>query len=128
MKTLNVTVQEVEEWRSVNEGFTRDLCDSTDRIFPLRVRLVPSSDNEASIGFILVGPRPDGTIPSREEQKALAGVSETIARAIRMVVKREEYENGVAELIADNARRIEQIESLLGARSSPAGKSRPRTA
>ena len=128
MKTRDVTVQEVEDWRSLNEGFSRDLCDSSDRIFPLRVRLVPSSDNEASIGFILIGPRPDGSISSREEQKALAAVSETIARAIRMVVKREEYETGVADLIEANARRIEQIEALLHGRSSPAGKLGPRSA
>ena len=76
-----------------------DLCESSDRLFPLRVPLVPSSDDEEPIGFLLVGPRPDGSIPSKEEQKALAGVSEAIARAIRTVIKREAREEKVAELI-----------------------------
>ena len=73
----------------------------SDRLFPIRVPLVPSSDEEAPIGYLLVGPRPDGSIPSRDEQKALAGVSEPIARAIRTVIKREAREAQVAELIAE---------------------------
>jgi hypothetical protein len=124
-KTRNVTVPEVDDWRSLNQGYSKDLCESTDRIFPLRVPLVPSSDEEEPIGYLLVGPRPDGSIPSKDEQKALAGVSEAIARAIRTVIKREAREEKVAELIEANARRIEQLEALLGAGPS---KQRPRTA
>jgi hypothetical protein len=83
-------------------------------VFPIRVPLVPGSDNEGPIGFLLVGTRPDGSIPSRDEQKALAGVSEDIARAIRTVVKREAREAKIAELISDNARRIAALEAMLG--------------
>ena len=128
LKTRDVTVQEVEDWRSLNEGFSGDLCEASDRLFPLRVPLVPSSDVEEPIGFLLVGPRPDGSIPSKAEQKALAGVSEAIARAIRTVIKREAREEKIAELIEANSRRIEELEALLGAGSSLTGKRRPRTA
>ena len=38
--------------------------------FPIRLPLVPSSDDEAPLGFILVGPRPDGSVISKDEQKA----------------------------------------------------------
>ena len=76
-------------------------------MFPIRLPLVPSSDEEAPIGFILVGPRPDGSIPSKDEQKALSGVSEPIARAIRNVIKREAREGRIADLIEAKARRIE---------------------
>jgi hypothetical protein len=76
------------------------------------------------MGYILVGPRPDGSIPSREEQKALSAVSEPIARAIRTVIKREEREREIAELIEINTRRIEELEALLG----PGPKRSPRTA
>ena len=127
VETRNATVNEVEDWRALNEGFSRDLCEPKDKMFPLRVALIPSSEkDEEPVGFILVGPRPDGSIPSREEQKALAGVSETIARAIRTVVKREEREREVAELIEGNSRRIEHLEALLGASSGR--KQGPRTA
>ncbi|HUP68095.1 MAG TPA: hypothetical protein VM145_07790 [Sphingomicrobium sp.] len=129
LRTHDVTVPEVEEWRSLNQGFSRDLCEPSDRMFPLRVALIPSSDrDEEPMGYILVGPRPDGSIPSKEEQKALRDVSEAIARAIRTVIKREEREEKIAELIESNRSRIEQLEALLGAGSSLAGKRAPRTA
>jgi hypothetical protein len=127
VETRDVATNEVEEWRALNQGYSNDLCEPKDRMFPLRVALVPSSEKgEEPIGYILVGPRPDGSIPSREEQKALAGVSETIARAIRTVIKREEREREVAELIEANTRRLDQLEALLGV---PAGRKQgPRTA
>jgi len=123
----DVTVNEVEDWRALHEGFSRDLCEPKDKMFPLRVALIPSSEKEEEpMGYILVGPRPDGSIPSREEQKALAGVSETIARAIRTVIKREEREHEVAELIEANTRRLDELEALLGV--SAGLKKGPRTA
>jgi hypothetical protein len=67
-------------------------------------------------------------VPSRDEQKALAGVSESIARAIRTVIKREVHERQVADLIEGNTRRIEQLEALLAAGPAIGGKRRPRTA
>ena len=89
---------------------------------------MPSSDDEEPIGYLLVGPRPDGSIPSRDEQKALAEVQESIARAIRTVIKREARELQVSDQIADNARRIEELEALLSGRRLASGRPRPRTA
>jgi hypothetical protein len=129
LETRDVTPAEVEDWRTLNEGYANDLCEPKDRTFPLRIALVPSSEKEEEpIGFILVGPRPDGSIPSKEEQKALAGVSETIARAIRTVIKREEHEREVADLIEANSRRIDELESLLGAGAPAPRRRSPRTA
>ncbi len=128
LQAHDVGVEEVEDWRSHNQDFSTDLCEPSDRLFPLRVPLVPSSDVEEPIGYLLVGPRPDGSIPSKAEQKALAGVSEAIARAIRTVIKREAREQKVTELIDSNKRRIEELEALLGTGASLTGKRRPRTA
>jgi hypothetical protein len=127
-RTRHEDVPAVEAWLKSEHGMTLadDDCDSGDKEFPIRVPLVPSSDDEEPIGFILVGPRPDGTIPSKDEQKALAGVSEPIARAIRNVIKREARERDVAELIAGNARRIAELEARLAALAPMARK--PRTA
>jgi hypothetical protein len=126
-RARDVSVEEVESWKSsrVGHDFATDHCDPNDRLFPVRMPLIPSSDEEAAtIGFILVGPRPDGSIPSKDEQKALNGVSESIARAVRTVIKREARERSVSDLIAANARRIEELEALL----SPGRKPTPRTA
>jgi hypothetical protein len=128
LETRNISVGEVEKWRALNQGFSHDLCEPKDRQFPLRVKLIPSSEkDEEPMGFLLVGPRPDGSIPSREEQKALAGVSETIARSIRTVIRREERELEVVDLIKSNSRRIDELEALLG--GAPATRKRsPRPA
>ena len=123
-----ITKEEVEEWRSsvFAQDYKSDICEASDRQFPIRVPLIPSSDREEPIGYLLVGPRPDGSIPSRQEQKAISEVSEEIARAIRTVIKREVKEAEIAELIADNSRRIEALETLIGGAVSR--KRAPRTA
>lgn len=129
LNTHNVTPEEVESWRASPEAAncaSQD-CESADKMFPVRVALVPSSDDEAPIGYILVGPRPDGSIIGKDEQKALAGVSETVARAIRNVIRREEQEAKINELIAAQARRLDEIEAAFGIGSAPPKRS-PRPA
>ncbi|HEV2595090.1 MAG TPA: hypothetical protein VGU01_07825 [Sphingomicrobium sp.] len=128
LRSRGPSIEDVENWRSsaFAEDYRGDTCEPRDRMFPLRIPLVPSSDNEEPIGYLLVGPRPDGSIPSHDEQKALGEVSKAIARAIRTVIKRETHEREVAKLIAGNARRIERLEELLA--SMPLSGRRPRTA
>ncbi|HKU93304.1 MAG TPA: hypothetical protein VJP82_08150 [Sphingomicrobium sp.] len=110
----------VEGWRTTCQGsdYEADICDPEDRLFPVRLPLIPAGGDDQPIGFILVGPRPDGSIPSRDEQRALADVSESIARAVRMVMKREERERAVAELIDANSRRIADLETRLASPNS----------
>jgi hypothetical protein len=129
LRSRGLPNEEVETWRTTifAQDYKSDICEPHDQLFPIRVPLVPSSDNEEPIGYLLVGPRPDGSISSRDEQKALKEVSESIARAIRTVIKREARELQVTELIAGNARRIEELESLLAGMSLPP-RQRPRTA
>jgi len=129
LRARGLSVDEVEAWRATAfaQDYKSDMCEPSDKLFPIRVPLIPSSDDEEPIGYLLVGPRPDGSIPSRDEQKALGEVREAIARAIRTVIKREAREAQVAELIGDNLRRIEALEALLAA-GPLAGSRRPRTA
>src|SRR4051812_14176200 len=128
LRSRGLSIDEVEAWRTSRfaQDYKSDICEPTDKLFPIRVPLVPSSDQEEPIGYLLVGPRPDGSIPSKDEQKALAEVQESIARAIRTVIKREARELQVGELIAENARRIEALESLLTRIPLTAGRPRPR--
>src|SRR5207253_6875500 len=129
-RARGLSVGEVEAWRvsAFAQDYKSDICEPTDKLFPIRVPLVPSSDDDEPIGYLLVGPRPDGSIPSRDEQKALKEVQESIARAIRTVIKREAREREVADLITDNSRRIEALEALLGSTAMPSRGPRPRTA
>jgi hypothetical protein len=128
LRARSLSIDEVEAWRTSRfaQDYKSDHCEPSDKLFPIRIPLVPSSDDEEPIGYLLVGPRPDGSIPSRDEQKALKEVQESIARAIRTVIKREARELQVSELIAANARRIEALEALLSGR--PMATGRPRTA
>jgi hypothetical protein len=127
LSVRDLSVEEVEAWRTsvFAQDYKRDICEASDRLFPIRVPLVPSSDKEEPIGYLLVGPRPDGSIPSHQEQKALKDVSEDIARAIRTVIKREAREAEIASLITDNSRRIEALETLIGTANRKRG---PRSA
>jgi hypothetical protein len=130
LRVRGLTLEEAEAWRSskLADDYTSDICEASDKVFPIRVPLVPSSGDEAPVGFLLVGPRPDGSVPSRDEQKALAGVSEPIGRAIRTVIKREAHEREMTQLIEANTQRIEQLEALLGAVPAVGRKRPPRTA
>ena len=130
LRARNLATEDVEAWRATTsaQDYKSDMCEPKDKLFPIRVPLVPSSDDEEPIGYLLVGPRPDGSIPSRDEQKALKEVSESIARAIRTVIKREAREQQVAELIDANARRIEALENLLQTGPSTDRRNRPRSA
>jgi hypothetical protein len=126
LSVRGLSKDEVEAWRTsvFAQDYKSDICEASDRLFPIRVPLVPSSDDEEPIGYLLVGPRPDGSIASHAEQRAIKEVSEDIARAIRTVIKREAREAEVTDLIADNARRIEALEAMLTGHA--AGPKRPR--
>ena len=77
LRARGLSIDEVEAWRSTTfaQDYKSDICEPSDKLFPIRVPLIPSSDDEEPIGYLLVGPRPDGSIPSRDEQKALEEVS-----------------------------------------------------
>jgi hypothetical protein len=82
------------------------VCSSTDATFPIRVPLESKTDDGGPIGRLLVGPRPDGSLPSKDEQRALAEVAGPITRAIRVVGRREQREHALE-------RRIEALEARM---------------
>ena len=87
------------------------ICNSADADFPIRVPLRSKTDDSELIGWLLVGPRPDGSLLSKDEQRALIDVADPITRAIRIVARREHREHALE-------RRIE----LWRARLAPAGQ------
>lgn len=116
MMTRGVPPEEVEAWAAgVDLECRAAICEISDRIFPLRVPLVPAHGDTRRLGYILIGPRPDGSLLSKDEQETLVEVAEPVARAVRNVIKREKREHELAALIATHHRRIEELESKLGA-------------
>ena len=82
---------------------------------------------ELVLGFLLIGPRPDGSVISRDEQKALKEVAEPIARGIRNVIRRVAYERRLESLIEANARRLDDLEARIADTAISPVRS-PRTA
>lgn len=64
--------------------------DRDDPLFPLRL---PLTDTNETFGWLLMGPRPDGSFYGRDELEALHEVAGPVARAVRIVVAREAKEN-----------------------------------
>jgi hypothetical protein len=82
------------------------ICNSADADFPIRVPLRSKTDDGELTGWLLVGPRPDGSLLSKDEQRALIDVADPITRAIRVVARREQRERALE-------RRIEALEARL---------------
>ena len=77
-------------------------------MFPLRVRLcIESGDEPETIGWLLLGPRPDGSFFGRDEREALAHVAGPVARAIHIAQLREQREEQAE-------RRLGALETLIG--------------
>ncbi len=89
--------------------------DKRDPVWPLRLALPAGGGTVA--GWLLLGPRPDGTLPGKEERDALEAIAEPVGRAIR-VAQRREAEKAVA------AKRFERLEASVRAlrrKLNPAG-------
>lgn len=85
-------------------------CVPEDHVFPLRVEIETS---DALLGWLLIGPRPDGSIPGNDEQGALERISGTLGRSARIVFSREEEKRKLMTLLDAQAERISRIERLL---------------
>jgi hypothetical protein len=77
--------------------------------FPVIVKL-RVGHSEAEIGTLLVGPRPDGSGLGKDEREALHDIADPVARAIRIVMAREERENATKKALAAIQRRLTRME------------------
>jgi len=82
-----------------------------DRTFPIRLRVEDGS--KTFLGWVLIGPRPDGSISGHDEREALADVAVPLARSLRVVLKREEDQQELTQLLETYGSRIERIERVL---------------
>ena len=85
----------VEDWKEQNspDPDTDALdCDRDDPIFPIRLPLRVRHGSGRPVGWILLGPRPDGSFYGKDEREALAEIADPVARAVQIVLLREERE------------------------------------
>jgi hypothetical protein len=114
----NVAPEAVAAWRA---GWTPPQDDAAcqwdrqDPLFPARLRL--HADGAGTIGWLLLGPRPDGSFYGKDEREALLAIAEPVARALHIARRREAanvaVESRFAALEAEIAR-------LLGGVARPA--------
>jgi hypothetical protein len=117
--TRGIAPAAVAEWlQAFDPAECRDaVCSSSDTTFPIRVPLQTKTGEGDWIGWLLVGPRPDGSLLSKDEQRALVDVAGPMTRAIRVVARREQRE----QLLE---RRIEALEARLAPVESKAVRKR----
>lgn len=89
MASRHVDAETVERWRaawvpSEREGLD---CAQSDPLFPMRVPL--DADGCGRVGWVLLGPRPDGSFFGKDEREALEEIADPVARAIAVVSERE---------------------------------------
>jgi len=118
--TKGITDAEVAEWlKDFDPDACKDeLCSTSDRTFPIRVPLKSRADDGDWIGWLLIGPRPDGSILSKDEQKALVDVASPITIAIKIVTRRNRWEQSLEH-------RIDALEARLPRKPKAAGRKRP---
>ena len=116
--TRGIAPDAVKEW---SKKFDADacsdaVCSAADQTFPIRVPLRPKTGDGELAGWLLVGPRPDGSLLSKDEQRALVDIAAPLTRAVRIVARREQRERLLE-------RRIEALESRLApAKPKPSRK------
>ena len=102
-----------------------DLCSVSDKLFPIRVPLETIVD-QSPLGWLLIGPRPDGSLLSKDEQNALVEVAAPITQAIRIVTRRDEREQILRGRIEEQQQRITLLEKRLP-RAKPRAVPKPNS-
>jgi hypothetical protein len=94
-------------------------CNRADPLFPMRIPLRVRHSKGKPLGWLLLGPRPDGSFYGKAERAVLAEIADPVARALNVVRQREQRE-------ARQEARLAALEAKLGelraSRLKPAAK------
>ena len=100
------------------------VTDHSDALFPMRLQLRAGLAGGDPLGWLLLGPRPDGSLYSGDEEEALAEVIPPIARAVQVVRKRQEREDAFRSEVQRRLDTLEEAVARLACRdAAPAGHS-----
>ncbi len=79
-----------------------------DPLFPMRLAL--DTEGTGRVGWLLLGPRPDGSFYGKDEREALADIAGPVARALAVAGTRDRREREMLELIGALQARIAALE------------------
>ena len=117
MQQIGVTKAEVLRWLAAFKPFEGEdekkiECVMDDKLFPLRVRVEDGRGND--LGWLLIGPRPDGSIAGKDEREGLEQIVVPFARSLRIVINREREKQEMLDLLESHRQRIERLELSFG--------------
>jgi hypothetical protein len=84
-----------------------------DDLFPMRIRLHAGVADARDRNWLLLGPRPDGSLYGREERQALRQVAPSVARALAIAREREHTITTLVDRLDQYADRVQQLEARL---------------
>lgn len=87
-------------------------CNPDDILFPIRVRI--DVHGQPGPGWLLIGPRPDGSLVGGDERQAVAEMADPMGRALRIVIAREQDKKEVTDVLTEYRMRLDRLETLLG--------------
>jgi hypothetical protein len=112
-----ISEQDVAEWRERSDldgSAERVVCNHGDPVFPARVPLRVRHGSQL-VGWLLLGPRPDGSFYGKDEQEALAEIADPVARAVQIVLLRDAREAQARRQGEEQERRLTALERQLAA-------------
>jgi hypothetical protein len=117
-----IPAEDVQMWRRSWTAPHHDGADidSSEPLFPVRVPL--EAEGHGRVGWLLLGPRPDGSLFGKTEFDAIEEIAEPVARAVQVAVRRQEREERLESRLQELESRIEGVVSALGdgRRAAPA--------
>jgi hypothetical protein len=107
-------------WREAVGEHALD-CDRKDALFPLRLRLnIETADEPETIGWLLLGPRPDGSFFGKDEREALEHIAGPVARAIHIAQLRERRDEFAEKRLSALEALIEKLAAVVNGGASAA--------
>lgn len=106
----------IDDWRRdwIEPRHADLVCDKTDPVFPLRLPLDASGHER--VGWLLMGPRPDGSFYGKDEREALSEIADPVARALAIANHRAEEKTRVEQRLNEVLERVEVLETRLSAK------------
>jgi hypothetical protein len=90
----------------------------SDPLFPVRVPL--EAEGHGRVGWLLLGPRPDGSLFGKSECDAIEEIAEPVARAVEVALRRQEREQQLESRLQAIEMMIATLSKRIAANRRPA--------
>jgi len=100
----------IEGWRVAWTAPAQDGIsdDRSDVLFPVRIPL--DAPGHARVGWLVLGPRPDGSFYGRDERDALSNIADPVARALAVAQQRAAERSRIDGALNDLQKRLTALE------------------